>query len=492
MLRPFPVPFLTLAAIALPAWAPLAAQNVNVRQLGHVDKYPGSSAGRNNYAGMWGLVGRDGKEYAILPARSGTIIYDCSNPAAPVEVIEIPGPTTTGSIFWRESNSLGGDYVYCSSEHGVLQSINMTNPSAPALGATFGSRAHTVSVDVGARRLWANGGTGRGSLCYDLAANPTSPPQIGGYTSVYVHDMLPIRGHGYFAMINNGYVQIRNISNPAATTLVSQRTTPGSFTHNAWINDDETIMITADENQGGCMTVYDITNKAAPVQVSTWCSPNGATVHNVFIKGNVALFSCYTDGFWAVDLSNPAAPAAICHFDSSAFSGSGYDGCWGLYPFQPSGVVYMSDMQTGLWIVEPTCGVPVHYGAATNGSGGFVPRINYTGGFAKVGNANFKIAGDDMLGGTTAALLFGFGATNVPIFGVNILVDLTGAYFLVLAQTGGTAGVPGSGSMTVSVPIPNNGSVAGTTTHTQFLVVDPGAPGGVFAASPGMKLVVCP
>jgi choice-of-anchor B domain-containing protein len=471
----------------------LAAQNVNTRQLAHVDKYPGAVQPRNHYAGMWGIVGSDGKEYAIIPTRTSTLFYDCSVPTSPVEVGEIPGPTVGGGgYFWREANSLGGSWVYISSEHGNLQAVNMANPQMPQLASTFGSRAHTVSVDVAAQRLWASGGTGRGSLCFDLAASRTSPPQIGGFGAPYVHDCLPIRGFGYFAMISDGFFQIRDIRNPASTVVLSQVTTPGSFTHNVWVNEQETIAVTADENIGGCLTIYDITNKSAPVQLATWCSPNGATVHNVFIEGNVAHFSCYSDGYWALDLSDPRNPRPICRFDTTALTGSGYYGCWGCYPFQPSGVVYLSDMQTGLWVVEPTCGVPVHYGQGRPGSGGVMPAIDYGGGFAKVGNSTFRIAGRALLGGTAAVLLFGFGQTSIPIFGVDVLVDVGGPHVLVLGSTGGTSGVPGSGSFAVNVPIPNDGAVAGTVTYSQILVVDPGSPGGVFAATPGMKLIVCP
>jgi choice-of-anchor B domain-containing protein len=476
----------TLSISLLPA-------QTNCRLLAHVDKHPGAIAPRNNYAGMWGIVGNDGKEYAIVPARPGTIIYDASDPRNPREVIEIPGPSGGGTYFWREANSLGGEWIYTSSEHGPLQAINMTNPAVPSLAGTFGPTAHTVSVDVAARRLWASGYNGfGGSEVYDVGANRSNPPRIGGFASPYVHDCLPVNGFGYFAMIFNGLFQIRDIRNPAATILVSSTTTPGAFTHNVWINDDETLAVTADENMGGCLTVYDITNKAAPVQRSTWCSPNGATVHNVFIRGSVAFFSSYTDGFWAIDLSDPATPRPICRFDTNALGGSGYEGCWGCYPFQPSGVIYLSDMQNGLWIVEPTCGVPLLYGQGNAGRGGFVPTIDYAGGFAKVGNSTFKVAGKKMRGGTTAVLLFGFGQANLPVFGFNLLVDVGGPHIVLVSPTGGTVGGGGTGSATFNLGIPGDPSVAGTTTYSQFVVVDADAPGGIFAASRGMRLTVCP
>ena len=71
---------LPLHAAALATLLPCAfAQNLNCNLRAHVDKFPGAIVPANNYAGVWGLVANDSKEYAAVPARSGTIFYDCSN-----------------------------------------------------------------------------------------------------------------------------------------------------------------------------------------------------------------------------------------------------------------------------------------------------------------------------------------------------------------------------------------------------------------------------
>ena len=482
------------AAIAAALSLPVLAQNLNCKMLAHVDKFPGAVSPNNNYAGVWGYVGSNGKEYAVVPARTGTVFYDCSNPAAPVEIAFIPGPGSGSTpYFWREANGYKSDYIYLSSEHGALQVVNVTNPGAPVLSGTFGGSAHTVTVDEGAKKLWASGGTYNGCGVFDLAVSFTNPPKIGGFSNPYVHDCLPIRGYGYFAQIFDGNFQIRDISNPAGSLPVLSTTkTPGNFTHNVWVTDDDKIAITADENRGGCLAVYDIANKALPVLKSSWCSPNGATVHNVFIKGNVAHFSCYSDGYWAVDISVPTAPKPIAHYDTSNYSGNDYHGNWGCYPYQPSGVIYLSDMQSGFWIVEPTSGVPNLYGNGTAGKGGFQPTIDYAGGYAKVGNSTFQIAGQKMLGGAPALLVLGTGAANTPVFGINLLVDLALPNVLVSTTASGTAGAAGAGAAAVNVPIPNNPALALGVLYSQWVVVDAAAPGGLVSASRGMKVVISP
>ncbi|MCC6671147.1 MAG: choice-of-anchor B family protein [Planctomycetes bacterium] len=482
---------LSVSISALVVLAALAhAQNLNTRLVGSANKFPGAVTPTNNYAGVWGIVGRNGKEYAIVPARTGTVIYDCSNPATPVERGFIAGPGSTSQpYFWREANSYG-DYVYISSEHGPLQVINMTNPDAPALAGTFGTTAHTVSVDPGTGVLWASGGGPRGCVLFNVAANPIAPAELRRYTTDYVHDCLPIRGYAYLAQIFSGNMRILSTANiGSGLPIVSTTTTPGRFTHNVWVTDDDKLAVTADENQGGCLTVYDISNKAAPVQRSTWCSPNGATVHNVFIKGKVAHFSSYSDGYWAIDISKPTSPKPVARFDTNALTGSDYHGCWGCYPFQPSGLIYLTDMQTGFFIVEVTAGVPNHYGKGTAGTGGLVPTIDYAGGFAQVGNGTFAIEGTQMRGGSSAALILGVAATNQSVLGIDLLVDLGQPNVVFTSATGGNGGVAGSGSANIPVPLPNTPGIAGATLYAQYVVADPTNPAGL-SASRGMKVTI--
>ncbi len=476
--------FSLLVAVCTAMPGLLMAQGNNFSLLSQTNKYPGAVAPTNRYAGVWGMV-VNGKEYALVGTRPGTLIYDCSNPANPVEVGMIPGPTPGGSTgyFWREINSYGS-YAYSCSEHGSTQVIDMSNPTSPKLVGTIGSRTHTVSIDQDTGKLFANGGSGRGTLIYDLAANPVNPPKVGSYTSVYVHDSAPFRGYLYTAEIQNGTFSIIDISNVGSLNTISSTKTPGNFTHNVWVTDDDQIAITADENKGGCLGVFDISNKASPKLLATWCSPNGATVHNVFIKGNVAHFSSYTDGYWAIDISDPSNPKAIGGYDTSPLTGNGYNGCWGCYPFQPSGAIYLADMQLGFFIVKPDCGVPNHYGAATAGTNG-APTILHGGGVAKVNNPSFEILAGNVPATASTTLVLGIAPGFTPVAGFNLLVDANWPLILI------TQSANAQGKASFSTSIPNDPNLANLSLATQVLALDAGAPQGI-SASRGMTFTICP
>jgi hypothetical protein len=96
------------------------------------------------------------------------------------------------------------------------------------------------------------------------------------------------------------------------------------------------------------------------VQGELFPPPGTWTVHNTETLGDRAYSSWYSHGIVALDLSNPTSPDLVGQFvpptnDRFAVSlGHGPAEVWGVAIDPETGIVYASDMRTGLWIVEPT------------------------------------------------------------------------------------------------------------------------------------------
>lgn len=77
-------------------------------------------------------------------------------------------------------------------------------------------------------------------------------------------------------------------------------------------------------------------------------------VHNLFIKGNYAHISYYKHGYVVLDISVPSNPFLIGEYDTYSSNSGVYNGAWGCYPYLPSGVTLISDISTGLYVLQFT------------------------------------------------------------------------------------------------------------------------------------------
>jgi choice-of-anchor B domain-containing protein len=372
-----------------------------------------SLLGQRSYADdlndIWGYV--DGStEYALVGTTDGTSIVDVSNPASPVEVQFVDGVNS----IWRDLKTWG-QYAYATNESGGgLQIIDLSGlPSAAPSSNWFGgtlpgggslsfSTAHNVFVDENGVGyiIGANYGSG-GAIMVDLAANPTNPPILGVYNANYCHDIYVRNDVMYTAEIYTGRFGIVDISNKANPVVLATQSTPNTFTHNVWLSDDGNTLYTTDETNGAGVAAYDISDITDINFLDiVYSSQSGAVPHNTFVNGDYLVTSHYKDGVTIIDASNPASMVETGYYDTSPFSGGGFDGCWGVYPYLPSGNIIASDQQEGLFILS------ANYSPASTLSGTVTDAS--TG--APLFGANVSIIGV----GSTTTNLFGQYSLSVP------------------------------------------------------------------------------
>jgi choice-of-anchor B domain-containing protein len=336
---------LALAALAAPA----SSQASNTVLLGQLDPYTNL-----NYNDVWGYAAPNGDEYALLGTTGGTAVIDTTNPAQPVERGFFPGPTST----WRDIRTYG-QYAYVVTEGGGgMQILDLSNPNTPVLVQTWGAQlwgnAHNICIDTATGMIVVIG-TNNGSAVIDASQNPANPTFVGwhltGSQSDYYHDMHIQNGLAHGAMIYRGVYRVLDVTTWPFTVL-SERATPDTFTHNCWPNANDTIAVTTDERAGAVVRFWNISNPANPVGLGTFTPNTNSIPHNAFLVGDVCHVSWYTEGYRAIDISNPNQPVEIGSYDTWPGSSGGFNGAWGCYPFQPSGNVYVSDITTGLYIVR--------------------------------------------------------------------------------------------------------------------------------------------
>jgi len=85
-------------------------------------------------------------------------------------------------------------------------------------------------------------------------------------------------------------------------------------------------------------------------------APGSSIVHNPFILGDLVYCAYYHDGVQVFDISDPENITNVAYYDTypENVDYTGYKGCWGVYPFLPSGIIIASDQTHGLYVMEIT------------------------------------------------------------------------------------------------------------------------------------------
>lgn len=314
-------------------------------------------------ANIGGYVDSLGNEYALVGYYDGLSIVDVTDPDNPVIKFTINGPQSD----WREVKTWQ-QYAYVTTEGGSsgLQIVDLSDlPNSvnskywTGTGAINGQleTIHALHIEDAHVYLFGSNLFSGAALIVDLA-DPWNPVYMG-HTSpnVYVHDGYVRADKLYAGHVYAGYFAVYDVTNKAAPVLLAQQTTPGEFTHNTWLNDSSTVLLTTDEVSASFLTAYDITDLSDIKELDRFQTTpgSGSIVHNTHVLNDYAVTSWYKDGVSICDVSRPDNIVEVARYDTyPQGTGSGFSGCWGVYPYLPSGNIVASDINNGLYVLTPT------------------------------------------------------------------------------------------------------------------------------------------
>lgn len=356
---------------------------------------------------VWGFADLNtGREYVLVGFNIGTAVIDVTDPELPREVGFIDGQNTT----WRDIKVLqtydpselrwkAYAYVTTDGSSDGLFVIDMTGlPQSVSRAGYFSdySSAHNVystSVDYSTGVPLADASptlviagsniSGGQYRSYSLA-DPVAPAYVGGAPSAadYMHDAASMRITDsrkdtqcvnavdvceVLFDFNENTVDIWDISNPSSPQRLSRTPyTNARYTHSGWPSEDGMYVFFHDEldeqalGLNTTLRVLSLANLATPALAGTWTGPTKAIDHNGYVRGNRYYMSNYRRGLTVLDITNPATPVEVGYLDTFPNGDSaGFFGAWGAYPFLPSRVIAVSDIDTGLYLVaDRTLDVP--------------------------------------------------------------------------------------------------------------------------------------
>lgn len=163
-----------------------------------------------------------------------------------------------------------------------------------------------------------------------------------------------------YADFNEDAFVIVDLTDPSdPRTLSTTSYTHAEYVHSGWWSEDGNTLFVHDELDEffqGLVTsvrVFDVSDLTNPQLIDTWTSNNRSIDHNGFVRGNRYYMSNYTAGLTVLDITNPSSITRVGHFDTFPASNlTQFSGAWGAYPFFPSNKIAISDINSGLYILE--------------------------------------------------------------------------------------------------------------------------------------------
>jgi choice-of-anchor B domain-containing protein len=360
--------FILIVAIALIGISSNAQQTGTLLYNWKDTTLMGSWAYNNTYNECWGLE-VNGSEIAIIGSTDGTHFFDVTDPANATQVAYVAGAYQGGGVIHRDYHDFQG-YLYVVCDEGSSSTLQIIDISTlpDSVTTVYDSNAlftksHNIYIDTATAKLYACASNTAMDV-YDLYT-PTAPELIYSYNGVgHVHDAFVRNDSAYLNCGNDGF---RIFDFSTVNQMGDQPTLLGALTsypdagynHSGWLNDDGTVYVMQDENHGYDVKLLDVSDFNNISVLSTFTSGVDplSMAHNGIIKGDNLYIPYYHDGLRVFDISDPTNPIQTWEYDTYAPSShASYKGAWGVYPYLPSGNIIVSDMQTGLYIIDITSG----------------------------------------------------------------------------------------------------------------------------------------
>ena len=351
---------------------------------------------------IWGHIDLNTRqEYAIIGLRNAVAVVDVTTPTSPTVIGSISGLSST----WRDikvyqyfdTPTLRWQaYAYVTTEANegltIIDLNDLENGISVVRRQTTDSTAHNIyisNLDYGlnialAHQVPAVHILGSNNFSGAFRSYSLSDPEALGSTytypasnrSDYTHDATSLTIND--ARAQTDCVQANNTDclvildfnedslrvwdhtdENQAIELGSSSYPNAEYTHSGWWSEDKQYVIVHDEldeqthGLNTTLNIFDISSLSTPTLVGTWSGPTSAIDHNGFVRGNRYYMSTYERGLTVLDITDPSDPVEVGFFDTYPVSdNAGFNGAWGVYPFLPSGNILVSDINSGLYIIQ--------------------------------------------------------------------------------------------------------------------------------------------
>jgi choice-of-anchor B domain-containing protein len=359
---------------------------------------PSADLGGSFINDIWGWTDPEtGNDYALVGAAEGLVMVDITDPKRPVVMGMLPTHSDAGLDFWRDIKVYANHaFVVAENDGHGMQVLDLTQlrdvdiSGGPVVFAETAhydppdyNHAHNIAINEAAGYAYVVGTDDcDGGLHMVDISDPTNPSFAGCFEDHgYTHDTQCVIYEGPDTAYQGREVCFSSNADSFLNTLsiadVTDKANPvgianveypeDGYSHQGWLTPDQKYFLHGDEldelffgNQTRTR-IWDVTDLDNPTVIGVFDNDTDSIDHNIYIQGRYAFMSNYTSGLRVYDttdvvdgkLSEVAFFDVYPENDNASFEG----GTWSNYPFfAQKGVVAVTSMDRGLFIVQPRVG----------------------------------------------------------------------------------------------------------------------------------------
>jgi choice-of-anchor B domain-containing protein len=294
-------------------------------------------------------------------------------------------PTTTDPSIWRDIKVFDNHaYIVSEADNHGIQVFDLTRLRGVEQPQTFTEdrvlsavpKAHNMVINEESGYGYVVGTDRKDEFLGGVHFLNLNDPQNfrfeGGYANAgYSHDAQVVlyrgpdkdySGREIFLGSNESKLVIIDVTDKKKPITISEATYQNTFyTHQGWFDKTQRFFILGDELDeykigGKTRTlIFDLNDLDNPKLHQTYRGPTNAIDHNGYVKGDLFYLANYTAGIRVIaidDLENKNM-TEVGFFDTFPnHNNPTFDGAWNVYPFFESGVIAISDINGGLFLIK--------------------------------------------------------------------------------------------------------------------------------------------
>ena len=331
-------------------------------------------------------------EWVIAGHEDGTFFISLEVPDSATVLGFLPRTTGSPSALWRDIK-VYGDHAYIVSdgagEHGMqvfdlslLRGTKAYRNFSPTYTYDEVHSVHNLVINEETGFAFATGMSAGGETCggglhmVDLSS-PAEPEFAGCFSDTgvgrgYTHDAQCVvyrgpdadyRGAEICLGSNEVGLSIADVTDKESPVAIGSGSYPDvGYMHQGWLDAGQAYFYTNDEfdefrRERTRTLIWDVRDLNDPFVVAEHIHETGASDHNLYVASNRMYQSNYAAGLRVLDISRRESPVEIAFFDTDPGIGDdtpGFYGSWSNYPFFASGIIAVTSMDGGVFLVLPS------------------------------------------------------------------------------------------------------------------------------------------